>query len=540
MKNKGISRRSFLGWSLAGAAGLLAGSWALGWWKKAPPPITGRIHGANSNVGHLLREAQTAPQGPAEQTDILIVGGGVAGLAAARQLHKAGIDFRLLELDDAVGGNARSGQNEVSPYPWGAHYLPVPNPENRELLDLLQELKVLRGYDAEGLPLFEELYLCHTPTERLLIHGSWQKGLEPQIGLTAAEVAETERFFEKMAAWKRHVGADGKPAFTIPLDDSSQDPELLALDGLSFKNWLTQEGFSAEPLLWYLNYCCRDDYGLRLEQTSAWGGIHYFAARRGVAGNADHAQVLTWPEGNGWLVQRMAEPLAQHIRCNVLVLSLRNTDTGVEAMVLDVKKRERRTVRAQRAIFAGPQFAARHVMRGRQALPVPHTPWVVANVTLRKRPSGRGRPLAWDNVSYTSDSLGYIVADHQSTTAVRPPRTVLTWYQPLDRQPATEARQAALDADWDHWRDMVVADLESMHPGIRADIEAIDVWIWGHGMAGPAPGLVHGAARRAAAQPQGNIHFAHSDLSGISIFEEAFYQGNRAAREVLQTIQTHG
>jgi hypothetical protein len=29
------------------------------------------------------------------------------------------------------------------------------------------------------------------------------------------------------------------------------------------------------------------------------------------------------------------------------------------------------------------------------------------------------------------------------------------------------------------------------------------------------------------------VYFAHSDLSGVALFEEAFYQGLRAAEEVL-------
>jgi len=29
------------------------------------------------------------------------------------------------------------------------------------------------------------------------------------------------------------------------------------------------------------------------------------------------------------------------------------------------------------------------------------------------------------------------------------------------------------------------------------------------------------------------IHFAHTDLSGVPLFEEAFYHGIRAAEEVL-------
>jgi hypothetical protein len=56
-------------------------------------------------------------------------------------------------------------------------------------------------------------------------------------------------------------------------------------------------------------------------------------------------------------------------------------------------------------------------------------------------------------------------------------------------------------------------------------------------MIAPTPGFVWGTERQRAAQPIADrVFFAHSDLSGVSIFEEAFYQGIRAAKEVLSTI----
>ena len=42
---------------------------------------------------------------------------------------------------------------------------------------------------------------------------------------------------------------------------------------------MDRRGFTAEPLRWYADYCCRDDYGASSEQVSAWAGIHYFASR---------------------------------------------------------------------------------------------------------------------------------------------------------------------------------------------------------------------------------------------------------------------
>ena len=43
--------------------------------------------------------------------------------------------------------------------------------------------------------------------------------------------------------------------------------------------------------------------------------------------------------------------------------------------------------------------------------------------------------------------------------------------------------------------------------------------------------------RQKAMQPYRNIHFAHTDQSGIALFEEAFYHGLRAAAEI--TRQKH-
>ncbi|MCC3262610.1 hypothetical protein LLE87_31045, partial [Paenibacillus polymyxa] len=58
-------------------------------------------------------------------------------------------------------------------------------------------------------------------------------------------------------------------------------------------------------LHWYLNYCCRDDYGARHDEVTAWAGLHYFASRDGHAANAGEGAVLTWPGGLAALAARM-------------------------------------------------------------------------------------------------------------------------------------------------------------------------------------------------------------------------------------------
>jgi hypothetical protein len=45
-----------------------------------------------------------------------------------------------------------------------------------------------------------------------------------------------------------------------------------------------------------------------------------------------------------------------------------------------------------------------------------------------------------------------------------------------------------------------------------------------------------GQARREAAKPYRSIHFAHSELSGVALFEEAFDHGVRTADNILPDV----
>ncbi|GAB3325335.1 hypothetical protein GCM10027299_23280 [Larkinella ripae] len=175
---------------------MLAGAAGLSGCQPSHAHIQGGMAGANHRVGHFLRNPENLPQPSRKlETGVLIVGGGVAGLSARRWLWQQGQrDVLLVELEDRIGGNAASGQNAVSAFPWGAHYLPIPDQRNRELLDFLIECQAITGFDASGLPIYNEYYLCHEPEERLFIHGYWQEGLVPNVGVPADDQQQITRF----------------------------------------------------------------------------------------------------------------------------------------------------------------------------------------------------------------------------------------------------------------------------------------------------------------------------------------------------------
>ncbi len=509
-----------------------------------------RMLGPSQKLGHMLRDSkfkESAADSNITETcekrelspKILIVGAGIAGLSSAWYLQKHGIeDFLLLELESYCGGNSACGKNKISAYPWGAHYVPIANEESVYVKELFEELGIIETYNSDGLPVYNQLFLCHEPQERLFKDGKFHEGLVPRRGIQPEEEAELSRFFKLISELRKKRGKDGKLAFAIPLDMSSQDPEFTELDKISMAEWLKKNEFRSKPLRWYLNYCCRDDYGARLEDVSAWAGLHYFAGRRGRAANAENNSVLTWPEGNGFLVEKLKEKIKNKVVNSAMVCKIKEEGSLCRVDYFDSNTNELKHVSAEYLIFAAPRFLAKYIFSSVAAhseLPA-YSPWLVANISLKHLPDAAGVSIAWDNVSYYSQSLGYVVATHQDIRS-RQSASVITYYYPLsDGEPTVERGRLQKESK-DEWLKLIVADLEKVHPGISDEIISVDIWPWGHGMVRPSVGFIWGQSRAKMKTELGNVYFAHSDMSGISNFEEAQYWGVEAARQVISRLE---
>ncbi|MEM9193692.1 MAG: FAD-dependent oxidoreductase [Myxococcota bacterium] len=505
--------------------------------------IGGELLGQNLGAGHLLRDgdlrseidfASVSPR----RVPIAIVGGGVAGLAAAWRLHHHGVtDAELFELESTVGGTSRSGRSSTTPFPWGAHYLPVPMPENTALLALLREVDALEPPDARGVAQGAERLLIRQPAERIFYRGYWYEGLFVHAGATEADYRDLRRLRREL---DRYTGlrVDGRRAFTIPLDRGATNDAMAALDQRSAAHWLDQLGIESPRVRFLIDYACRDDYGLLPTEASAWAAIWYYAARTFAPGE-ETMELLAWPEGNGALVEPMARTLGPRAHTARMAVAIEPQESGVRIELFDPEQQRPEVVIADRAIVALPRFVARRIVEPLRSTPsssfdAPYGAWMVANLELRSRPLSRGYPPSWDNVIYDSPSLGYVTATHQRGRDFGP--TVLTYYLPMTDADPRAGRERLLSPTHEEWKDSILRDLRPAHPDIEKHIRKIDVFRWGHAMVQPRVGFVHSRARREAAHPQGRIHFAHSDLSGIAVFEEAFAQGVRAADEVMHAL----
>lgn len=539
-----MRRRTFLA---ATATSVVLGG-AIGWQRRRVTQAAPELRYPGMEAGHALRDGGAMPaSGPVHTVQVAILGSGVAGLSCAWKLAREGHKDFVVVSGPEFGGNADAGQRQGLSYPRGAHYLPLPSIESAHVREMLNDFGLIEHGADTAAPYYDESVLVHSPQERLLRDGRWEDALLPMTGLPPEDIRQHQRFNTLVDQLREQRGNDGKRIFAIPLVMSSRDPQWLALDGMSFAAWLQREGYTSQALHWYLDYCCRDDYGAGTAEVSAWAGLHYFAGRDGHAANAAGGAVLTWPGGLGPLVQKMRAAITAKLGHDKWLLDGMAAQLGLKgkgAEVYCVNGRESYGLLASRVVCAMPLAVAAHVLPGirqwgydPQRHASPHAAWLVSNFIMDGYPAEQpGEPLSWDNVVYRGQALGYVVATHQLLRVAPSPRTVFTAYQALSSMAPTDARQWLLKADAEELRATAAADLLTAYgDDLWRRTGSLEITARGHAMATPAPGYLSNPGLAALRDSDGVVLFAHADLSGYSVFEEASWWGVRAAGRILDT-----
>ncbi len=499
-------------------------------------------------IAHRLRDgtleipAALVPEGPLH--DAIVVGGGVSGLMAAWELERGGLDDVVLyEKEAYIGGNARKEHANGTDYTCATWS--VVRPKDAFMTRLFQDLGVIQGIAADGTPRIDPRLVGPGPDANVLIDGSWYpEQILPgdnaeavaRMPLSPKDRQNEIDFYGELTSWAAKRGRDGRPAFAMPVEDGSRDPEILELDRITMLEYARRKGWG-ERALANVDDWSTSDIGGTSAEVSAYAFLAFNSLGQG-------GEDITLPGGNAWLAERLTEKVGRdRIRTGLMAVRVENLKDEVRVIFIDPLTERWSARRARCAVLACPKHITGRMVpemaaAGRDLyLQYRYGALLMGAASVSRTPKLKGAPLAWYNESRGRLAQGFLVADYNSDRWRKgdPHRpNVLCLWAPLGGR---ATRADLLSEPWSHWADLLAGDLEAMLPGIHSDLTRLDVYAWGHHMVIPSPGFLTGEARRNLTRPLGHITFAHSDRNGMPSFELATRAGFDAAREAITLVR---
>ena len=268
-----------------------------------------------------------------QRVDVIIVGGGFAGLAAARALRGQGARVMLLEARASAGGRAQTVEGGGALLEMGAQWIGPGQPEVRALASEF-------GFETRPRPVggVDRYYtLCD--------HAGLPEGIRESLDFDMAEVAGA-------------IQRLGELSSAVDLKAPANSASSLAFDAQTIAGWCAQELPSGAASV--VARISEGFLGLP-EQVSFLHALFYaranggFASLLGLGGVRHDSEVV--PKGLGRLSQKLADDLGPVIRLGEAVTGIRASDTEVSAYTSSGN-----TYRGEAVIVAVPPAVAASIV----------------------------------------------------------------------------------------------------------------------------------------------------------------------------------
>ncbi|WP_329318155.1 flavin monoamine oxidase family protein [Streptomyces sp. NBC_01262] len=273
------------------------------------------------------------------EADVVVIGAGLAGLTAARELVAAGLSVAVLEARDRVGGrllNHDLGDGQVTEI--GGQFV---GPTQDHILALAEDVGVAA-------------YRATVPGESVYVHGGTAKRFSgstppdplalPDMGIALARIAKAVGKVDPKAPW--------------------QAPDARALDGMTYETWLRKAEITGAAVD-LVNIFLNSAYGGEARDASALFSLWYVSTfgdethpgtmERGT-GTEGGAQDSRFVGGSQLVAQRLAVELDGRVRLSAPVRRISQDSTGV-TVVSDAGD-----WRARRVIVAVPPLLASRIV----------------------------------------------------------------------------------------------------------------------------------------------------------------------------------
>jgi monoamine oxidase len=456
------------------------------------------------------------------RADVVVVGAGLAGLTAARELRRAGKSVLVLEAARRAGGRVWShalGAGEVSER--GGTFV---GPTQDHVIDLA------KAYGIDTFPTYNEgNNVAYIDGDRVEWSDTGPTGTAPPDPATLPELAAAVAQLDDMST-------------QVPVDVPWEAADALEWDGQTLETWIKDN--SATPRFRNLvPMATRPIFGTEPRDLSLLFVLFYIAASGDEThpgtfernfNTRDGAQMFRFEGSTSVLVERMADELGRRLLLRQPVRRIVQGRSGVRV------ETDKLSVRAKRVVVAVPPALAGRIDY-RPTLPFQRDQLTqrMGQGTLTKVSASYETPF-WRDAGYTGTGLstsGFVSATFDGSPPDGGPGVVFGFVggdkaREYERLSKDERRSRILAEFAQFWGEEAERPLEfwdTRWPAQR--------WNRGGpvGIHGPGSLVANGPTLRA---PVGRIHWASTETSTYwnGYMDGAVRSGERAAQEVLAEL----